>query len=54
MMAKDFGYAQSGFLKVNFIGGLIDHIDARELHTLLWNGNPELANFSKDWKKIGV
>jgi transposase len=31
-----------------------NHIDARELHTLLWNGNPELANFSKDWKKMGV
>lgn len=31
-----------------------DNIDARELYTLLWNGNPELANFSKDWKKIGV
>lgn len=27
-------------------------IDAKELQTLLWNGNPQLAGFSKDWKKI--
>jgi len=29
-----------------------ERIDAKELYTLLWNGNPELAGFSKDWKKI--
>ena len=28
------------------------HIEARELYTLLWNGNPELAGFAKDWKKV--
>lgn len=29
-------------------------IDARELQTLLWNGNPELAQFSDHWRKIIV
>ena len=29
-----------------------DEIDSRELQTLLWNGNPQGANFEKDWKKI--
>ena len=28
-----------------------DEIDSRELQTLLWNGNPQGANFEKDWKK---
>lgn len=27
-------------------------IDSRSLQTLLWNGNPQLAQFGKDWKKI--
>jgi transposase len=27
-------------------------LDARQIQTLLWNGNPELALFSKDWRKI--
>lgn len=27
-------------------------IDARQLQTLLWNGNPELAKFSENWRKI--
>jgi len=25
-----------------------DHIDAKELYTLLWNGNPDSAGFAKD------
>ena len=29
-----------------------EEIDSKELQTLLWNGNPQLANFEKDWKKI--
>jgi transposase len=29
-------------------------IDARQFHTLLWNGNPDLAQFSEDWRKIAV
>lgn len=29
-------------------------IDARQLQTLLWNGNPLLAQFSADWKKISI
>lgn len=29
-----------------------DEIDSRELQILLWNGNPQGANFEKDWKKI--
>jgi transposase len=29
-------------------------VDARELQTLLWNGNPELAQFSDHWRKILV
>lgn len=29
-------------------------MDARQIHTLLWNGNPELAKFSGDWRKIPV
>jgi len=29
-------------------------IDTRQLQTLLWNGNPELAQFSDNWKKISV
>jgi transposase len=29
-------------------------IDARQLQTLLWNGNPEMAQFSDDWRKISV
>jgi hypothetical protein len=28
-------------------------IRACDLQALLWNGNPELANFSENWKKIG-
>lgn len=27
-------------------------IDARQLQTLLWNGNPNLAKFSENWRKI--
>lgn len=27
-------------------------VDARQIQTLLWNGNPELARFSEDWRKI--
>ncbi len=27
-------------------------IDARQLQTMLWNGNPETAEFSENWKKI--
>jgi len=27
-------------------------LDARQLQTLLWNGNPDLAKFANDWKKI--
>jgi transposase len=29
-------------------------IDARQLQTLLWNGNPQLAQFSENWRKIIV
>ena len=29
-------------------------VDAKYLQTLLWNGNPELAQFSENWKKIHV
>ncbi|MBF5059834.1 IS66 family insertion sequence element accessory protein TnpB [Candidatus Neptunochlamydia vexilliferae] len=29
-----------------------DELDVKELQTLLWNGNPQSANFEKDWKKI--
>ena len=29
-------------------------VDARCLQTLLWNGNPEAAKFSDDWRKIDV
>jgi len=29
-------------------------IDARQLQTLLWNGNPELAQFSDNWKNIPI
>jgi transposase len=28
-------------------------LDARQLHTLIWNGNPDLAKFSNDWRKLG-
>lgn len=28
------------------------NIDCRELQTLLWNGNPQKAKFSENWKKI--
>lgn len=27
-------------------------MDTKQLQTLLWNGNPELAQFSDDWRKI--
>lgn len=27
-------------------------VDARQVQTLLWNGNPQLAKFSDDWRKI--
>ena len=30
----------------------LSNLDARQIQTLLWNGNPELAQFSADWKKI--
>jgi transposase len=26
----------------------------KELHTLIWNGNPEKAAFSSEWRKIKV
>jgi transposase len=29
-------------------------VDARQLQTLLWNGNPELAQFSDNWRQIPV
>lgn len=28
------------------------HIQARELHILLWNGNPEQAQLADDWKQL--
>lgn len=31
-----------------------DTLDARHIHTLLWNGNPKLAKFSDDWRKVGI
>jgi len=27
-------------------------IDARQIQTLLWNGNPNLAKFSKNWRNM--
>jgi len=27
-------------------------LDTRQIQTLLWNGNPELAQFSEDWREI--
>jgi transposase len=27
-------------------------IQARELHILLWNGNPEQAQLADDWKRL--
>jgi transposase len=27
-------------------------LDPRQIQTLLWNGNPDLAQFSGDWKKM--
>lgn len=27
-------------------------IDARQIQTLLWNGNPESAHFATDWRRI--
>lgn len=27
-------------------------VDARQIQTLLWNGNPDLAKFSEDWIKV--
>lgn len=29
-------------------------MDVRHIQTLLWNGNPHLAKFSEDWRKIGT
>jgi len=29
-------------------------MDARHIYTLIWNGNPDLAKFSDDWRKISV
>lgn len=29
-------------------------LDARQVQTLLWNGNPDLARFSDDWRKIST
>ena len=29
-------------------------LDARQTQTLLWNGNPDLAKFSNDWRKFDV
>jgi len=29
-------------------------VDVKHLQTLLWNGNPESAQFSNNWKKIHV
>lgn len=27
-------------------------VDVKQLQTILWNGNPESAQFSDDWRKI--
>ena len=27
-------------------------LDARQIQTLLWNGNPNLAKFSKNWRNL--
>jgi len=32
----------------------LDAVDARQIYTLFWNGNPEHAKFSSDWRKIPV
>ena len=29
-------------------------VDARQLQTLLWNGNPERAQFSDNWREISM
>lgn len=29
-------------------------IDARQIQTLLWNGNPNLAKFAENWRNIGI
>ena len=29
-------------------------IDARQIQTLLWNGNPNLAKFSENWRNIEI
>ena len=29
-------------------------VDVRQLQTLLWNGNPELAKFSDNWREIAM
>jgi transposase len=31
-----------------------EKVDARQLQTLLWNGNPDQASFSHDWRKVGT
>lgn len=33
-------------------GGVSSPIPARDLQTLLWNGDPAAARFSKEWRKI--
>lgn len=29
-------------------------VDVRQIQTLLWNGNPNLAKFSKSWRNVGI
>ena len=32
--------------------GTVSALNARELQVLLWNGNPELAAFQPEWRKL--
>lgn len=32
----------------------IKQLAARELHTLLWNGNPAGASFAPEWRKLSL
>lgn len=29
-------------------------VDARQIQTLIWNGNPNLAKFSENWRNIEI
>jgi hypothetical protein len=55
MMGKGFGCAVSDFLKETAVvhNGEVLTLP-KELHVLLYNGNPKSAQLAADWRKLPI